>query len=54
MLPFPSLLGLLLCHSKVELLQSRGERLSFSHTTDPGQALRQRAEAPSLCKEITC
>lgn len=40
MLPFLSLLGLLLCHCHVELLQSGGECLPFSSTADLGQALQ--------------
>lgn len=53
-LPFLSLPGLLLCHCCVELLKSGGERLPFSGITDLGQALRERAEAPSAGQEITC
>lgn len=51
---FPSLLELLLCHCSVELLQGRGKRLPFSRTADPGQGLREKAQAPSPCQEITC
>lgn len=52
-MPFASLVGLLLCHCSVELLQSRGKRLPFSGTADPGQGLWERAEAPSPRQEIT-
>lgn len=53
-MPFPSLLGLLLCHCSVELLQSRGKCLPFSCTADPGQGLWEEVEAPSPWQEITC
>lgn len=52
-LPFPSLLGLLLRHHCVELLQSGGKRLTLSHTADLGQALQERTEALSPCQEFT-
>lgn len=52
-LPFPSLLGLLLRHRRVELLQSGGEHLPLSRTTDLGQVLWERAGTPSPCQAVT-
>lgn len=52
--PFPSLLGLLLCHCSVELLQSRGKLPLFFRTADLGQGLWERVQAPSRCQDITC
>lgn len=53
-MPFPSLLGLLLCHCSVELLQSRGKCLPFSCTADLGQGLSHEVLLKRLLLEGLC
>lgn len=48
MVPFPSLLGLLQRHRRVELPQGRGKRLPVPRTADLGQALRGQSEGDTV------
>lgn len=48
MVPFPSLLGLLQRHRRVELPQGQGKRLPVPFTADLGQALRGQSEGDTV------